>query len=180
MVRGNHQAIDSDARRGVVNHVLSHHSQSDCPLNLSGAARTSPACLLAPVAVELGWMLVANSAGLPIGPEEVLDRYRLAARRAAVDSMHLAGSWGSGDDSRRPESERIIGRFGTLPPRGLDATIGDWDAQVDLAVVIGLLLRGWRKGLDAEADAVLGSGVTARDDLAWWSDRAVEAARRRL
>lgn len=135
---------------------------------------------LAPVAVELGWMLVANSASLPIGPEEVLARYRLAAGRAALDSMHLAGSWRSGDHSRRPEPERITGRFGTLPPRGLDATIGDWDVQVDLAWIVGLLLRGWRKGLDAEAGATLASGVTAAEDLAWWSERAVAAAYRRL
>ncbi len=68
----------------------------------------------------------------------------------------------------------------TLPPRGLDATIGDWDAQVDLTWIVGLLLRGWRKGLDAEAGAILGSGIAAADDLAWWCDRAVEAAARRL
>ena len=67
-----------------------------------------------------------------------------------------------------------------LPPRGLDATIGDWDAQLDLTWIVGLLLRGWRKGLDAEAGAVLASGVPATDDLAWWSARAVDAADRRL
>ncbi len=63
---------------------------------------------------------------------------------------------------------------------GLDAGIGDWEAQVDLAFVIGLLLRGWRKGLDAEAGLVLPTGVTAADDLGWWCDRALEAAARRL
>ena len=68
----------------------------------------------------------------------------------------------------------------TLPPRGLEPTIGDWDAQRDLTWIVGLLLRGWRKGLDAEAGVVLGSGVRAADDLAWWSARAVEAAGRRL
>ena len=47
-------------------------------------------------------------------------------------------------------------------------------------MIVGLLLRGWRKGLDAEAGAILGSGVAAADDLAWWCDRAVEAADRRL
>ena len=67
-----------------------------------------------------------------------------------------------------------------LPPRGLDATIGDWDAQLDLTWIVGLLLRGWRKGLDAEAGDDLASGVSAADDLAWWCDRAVEAAGRRL
>ena len=67
-----------------------------------------------------------------------------------------------------------------LPPRGLDATIGDWDAQLDLTWIVGLLLRGWRKGLDAEAGVVLASGVGRGDDLAWWCERAVEAAGRRL
>jgi len=136
---------------------------------------------LAPVAVDLGWMLVSNSASLPIGPDGVLSRYRLAAGRAALDSMRLAGSWLSGDYPRvSPEAERIADRFGTLPPRGLDATIGDWEAQVDLAWIVGLLLRGWRKGLDAEAGLILASGDSATQDLALWSDRAVEAARRRL
>jgi aminoglycoside phosphotransferase (APT) family kinase protein len=46
----------------------------------------------------------------------------------------------------------------------------------DLAILVGLLLRGWRKGFDAEAGITLGSGVSARDDLAWWCERAVEAA----
>jgi hypothetical protein len=55
-----------------------------------------------------------------------------------------------------------------------------WDAQVDLSWIIGLLLRGWRKGLDAEAATATGSGVSGGDDLAWWSGQAVEAASRRL
>jgi phosphotransferase family enzyme len=54
------------------------------------------------------------------------------------------------------------------------------DAGADLAILVGLLLRGWRKGDDAEAGITLASGMTARDDLAWWCDRAVEAAGRRL
>ena len=135
---------------------------------------------LAPVAVELGWMLVANSASLPIDPEAFLERYRVAAGQAAVDSMHLGASWSMGDDRSRPLQERIAGRFGTLPPRGVDATIGDWAAQVDLTWIVGLLLRGWRKGLDAEAGETLGSGASAVDDLAFWCDRAVEAAGRQL
>jgi hypothetical protein len=52
--------------------------------------------------------------------------------------------------------------------------------QDDLAVLVGLLLRGWRKGFDTEAGMTLASGVHAADDLAWWCERAVEAARRRL
>jgi hypothetical protein len=54
------------------------------------------------------------------------------------------------------------------------------DAGADLAVLVGLLLRGWRKGDDADAGITLASGVGAADDLAWWCDRAVEAAGRRL
>jgi len=56
----------------------------------------------------------------------------------------------------------------------------DWDTQADLAILVGLLLRGWRKGIDAEAGVILPTGVSATDDLARWSARAVEVARRRL
>ena len=97
--------------------------------------------LVAPVAVELGWFLVCNVAGLPIAPDDVLERYRRAA--------------GLPDDDR-------------------------WAAERDLALVVGLLLRGWRKGLDAEAGLVTACGWTATDDLAWWGKEAAEAARRRL
>jgi hypothetical protein len=68
----------------------------------------------------------------------------------------------------------------TVPALAADAVLGDWALQVDLAWIVGLLLRGWRKGADAEAGAVIGSGVAATDDLGWWCDRAVEAAGRRL
>ncbi|HET7703150.1 MAG TPA: aminoglycoside phosphotransferase family protein [Candidatus Limnocylindrales bacterium] len=56
----------------------------------------------------------------------------------------------------------------------------DGARENDLAILIGLLLRGWRKGADAEAGVVHASGVSATDDLAWWCERAVEAARRVL
>ena len=93
--------------------------------------------LVAPIAVELGWFLVANVAGLPLPPDEVLDRYR-----------QIAG----------------------LPDDAL------WAAQRDLTVVVGLLLRGWRKGLDAEAGLDLPDGRSATADLMWWSTSAVAAA----
>jgi hypothetical protein len=99
--------------------------------------------LTAPVAVELGWFLVSNSANLPLPPEDVLERYRESAREA-----------------------------GSEPP--------GWSEQVDLVWIIGLLLRGWRKGLDAEAGVMLPSGIGAADDLAWWCEKAVEAAGRRF
>lgn len=110
----------------------------------------------APAAVELGWFLVSNSGALPVGPDEVLEAYR---RAIAFD----AGRWRHGEE-----------------PNDIAHLIGDWDAQVDLAMLVGLLLRGWRKGLDAAAGIRLASGIGAADDLAWWCDRAIEAAARRL
>jgi hypothetical protein len=105
--------------------------------------------LRAPVAVELGWFLVSNSASVPDQPEAVLESYRRLP------------SWG-------------------LDTVDVNQVLGNWEAQSDLTWIIGLLLRGWRKGLDAEADVVLPTGLTAAADLAWWSERAVEAADRRL
>ena len=97
----------------------------------------------APVAVELGWLLVSNVAALPVPPTAIVERYFLSA----------------------------VSR---------DVELGDWDAQVDLTWIVGLLLRGWRKGLDADAGTPTGWGATAANDLAWWCRRAVEGAGRRL
>lgn len=97
--------------------------------------------MVAPVAVDLAYLLVANTSAFPVGPADVLDRYRAAAR---------------------------------------PTTDEEWATTVDLTMIIGLLLRGWRKGLDARAGARLASGTDAVDDLAWWGKRAVEAAGRRL
>lgn len=111
--------------------------------------------LRAPVAVELAWFLVSNVAILPEDPDAILDRYR--------DTIGLRGLPG-------------VGR----PNGGAGRVLGDWDAQGDLTWIVGLLLRGWRKGLDAEAGVATGWGATASDDLAWWCRRAVEASDRRL
>jgi hypothetical protein len=97
--------------------------------------------LVAPIAVELGWFLVCNVAGLPVPPDEVLERYRRAA--------------GMPDDET-------------------------WATQRDVALIVGLLLRGWRKGLDARAGLVTACGWQAGEDLDWWAREVVEAARRRL
>jgi phosphotransferase family enzyme len=97
--------------------------------------------LVAPVAVELGWFLVANVAGLPLPPDEVLERYRI--------------------DSGMPNDDT-------------------WAAQWDLAVITGLFLRGWRKGLDAAAGVVHPNGLGAEQDLAWWAATAKTAADRHL
>jgi hypothetical protein len=59
-------------------------------------------------------------------------------------------------------------------------TVAGWQAQTDAAILVGLLLRGWRKGADAEAGLTLASGVSADVDLAWWCERALVAAGRIL
>jgi hypothetical protein len=112
--------------------------------------------LRAPVAVELGWLLVSNVAQLPEPPEVVLDVYREASE-FNIDPDDDGADW----------------------TRLVDA-VGDWEAQVDLTWIVGLLLRGWRKGLDAESGTPTGWGMSGADDLAWWCDRAVPAAERRL
>jgi aminoglycoside phosphotransferase (APT) family kinase protein len=111
--------------------------------------------LRAPVAVELGWFLVSNVALLPAAPVPVLDVYRDAMRRQLARSV---------------DGE----------PAAWDGLIGDWDAQTDLAWVVGLLLRGWRKGIDAQAGVSHPSGMSAAEDLAWWCEMAIKAAERRL
>ena len=112
--------------------------------------------LRAPIAVDLGWLVVANSGSLPLPPEPVVD--------AALEAVAWhAGRWGYGSD--RHDAAGLV---------------GDVDVQRDLTWIVGLVLRGWRKGLDAEAGARLPSGLTADEDLAWWCRRAVEAADRRL
>jgi hypothetical protein len=108
--------------------------------------------IVAPVAVELGWFLVSNTGSLPEPPDQVLERYRRALGGVpAPESL--------GED------------------RGLDI-VGDWAAQIDLAMIVGLLLRGFRKGLDTDAGVMLASGVSAADDLAWWCESAVAASAR--
>jgi len=77
--------------------------------------------------------------------------------------------------------DEVLERYRTVAfelPRQVPAVLGDWEAQVDLAMIVGLLLRGFRKGLDAEAGVTLASGVSAADDLAWWCERAVAASAR--
>lgn len=106
---------------------------------------------VAPIAVEVGWFLVANVASLPLPPDEVIARYRSKLSYAISDAED-DGRWIGGSE--------------------LD------DDGVDAAILVGLLLRGWRKGMDAEAGITLASGVSAADDLAWWCESAVAAADR--
>jgi hypothetical protein len=109
--------------------------------------------LRAPIALEMGWFLVSNSGSLPVGPDAVMRAYRDVLDR---------DKWGF---------------YGGVAEGGLT---GDWDLQLDLTWIVGLLLRGWRKGLDAEAGVTLPSGISAAADLAWWCEQAVDAAYRRL
>ena len=111
--------------------------------------------MVAPVGVELGWFLVSNVASLPLAPAEILDRYESKVAYAISDNE---------DDH---------GWVGSNPA-------GSWNQQVDAAILVGLILRGWRKGADAEAGLTLASGVSAADDLAWWCEQAIEAADRLL
>jgi hypothetical protein len=64
-------------------------------------------------------------------------------------------------------------------PLPADEVLARYDpaADLELAWIVGLLQRGWRKGYDAEAGVVHPSGMTAADDLALWSRKAVAAAR---
>ncbi len=123
----------------------------------------------APVAVELGWFLVSNVALLPVGPDDIFARYR-----AAVGVRQLATADARQADARQASAVAVARASGSA------AVIGDWAGQIDLAILVGLLLRGWRKALDVEAGLTLPTGATAAEDLGWWCNRAVEAARRQL
>ena len=100
--------------------------------------------------------MVTNSAELPFAPG-----------RGAAPLRHepgwYAGRWGAGTAATTSRASSATGT-----------------PQLDLAWIVGLLLRGWRKGADTANGVTLGSGVAAGDDLAWWAERAVEAAGRRL
>ena len=135
---------------------------------------------LAPVALELGWLLVGNSGVLPDRPDVVLDRYRSAVERVAGSALAVTPPFDPARGFPVDALAAVIGDPTTARFRTADRVLGDWATQMDLVWIVGLLLRGWRKGLDAEAGATLGSGIAARDDLAWWCDRATEAAARQL
>ena len=75
------------------------------------------------------------------------------------------------------DPDEVLDRYRRAAGRPADQ---EWAADRDLAILVGLLLRGWRKGLDAEAGVTTAGGWPAADDLAWWSGQAVAAASRRL
>jgi len=135
---------------------------------------------LAPVAVELGWMLVTNSASLPEPPEAILARYRSALAVVAGSAITLAGPFDPALAYPPSALRATLGHDDVPRNRSAEGVVGAWEVQLDLIWIVGLLLRGWRKGIDAETGATLGSGVSAVDDLAWWCEKATEAASRRL
>ena len=103
--------------------------------------------MLGPVAVELGWLLVGNSGVLPDRPEAVLDAYRGAVAALEGEVIQV------GRPIRRPRRAyppdalaAVVGEDEPARFRPADAVLGDWALQVDLAWIVGLLLRGWRKG----------------------------------
>jgi hypothetical protein len=60
-----------------------------------------------------------------------------------------------------------MARFrGALAAHGVDVDAGWWDAQLDLSLLGTVVQLGWEKALGDD------------DELAWWTDRAREGARR--
>jgi hypothetical protein len=113
---------------------------------------------------------LANAGIAPDGAVEMVDWQMVMVAPAAVE---LGWFLVANVNALPLAPDSIIERYWAR--RGVDR-----GRQDDLAVLVGLMLRGWRKGLDAEAGICLASGVAAGDDLAWWCDRAVEAADRVL
>jgi hypothetical protein len=107
--------------------------------------------MFGPVALELGWFLVANVASLPWSAPATLERYG-----------------------------RLLGYAGDAAEDLQGSSSGAEISELELAWIVGLVLRGWRKGPDAEAGLVHPSGVSAVEDLAEWCARAVDAGRRLL
>jgi hypothetical protein len=115
-----------------------------------------------------GDLKLANVGVAEDGAVELVDWQMVMVAPAAVE---LGWFLVSNVDGLPLPAPAVLERYWNL--RGVPPGRAD-----DLAILVGLLLRGWRKGLDAEAGIRLGSGVSAADDLAWWCDRAVEAAGR--
>ena len=137
---------------------------SDDPEPLLARLHDQPARLLH------GDLKLANAGVAPDGALEMVDWQMVMVAPVAIELGWFLVS--NVNALPLPPADVLARYWGR---RGLDA-----GRENDLAILVGLLLRGWRKGLDAEAGITLASGVTARDDLAWWCERAVEAADRLL
>ncbi len=127
------------------------------------------ALLAEPSTLLHGDLKLANAGIAPDGAIDIVDWQMVMVAPVAIE---LGWFLVSNVNALPLPVDAVIDRyrsFGVLREQGLDA-----------AILVGLLLRGWRKGYDTEAGLTLASGVTAADDLAWWCDRAVEAAGRIL
>ena len=119
-----------------------------------------------------GDLKLANAA---LGPGDLVRFIDWSMTIVAPVALELGWFLVSNSGSLPEAPERVLERYRAVARPDV---VGDWDAQVDVAMVIGLLLRGFRKGLDTEAGVTLASGVSAADDLAWWCERAVAAGAR--
>ncbi|MFL5755168.1 MAG: phosphotransferase family protein, partial [Chloroflexota bacterium] len=145
-----------------------------------------PAPLLAALrglpAVPLhGDLKLANVAPLPDGRLAIIDWQMALDSAVAVELgwflvSNVAALPAEPDDVLARYRAAVVGCAGERT----DDVLGDWERQLDLTFLVGLLLRGWRKGLDADAGIATGAGVSARVDLLDWSRRAVDAAQRSL
>ena len=107
---------------------------------------------LAPVAIELGWFLVSNVASLPLPPDEVIRRYR--ATLGVVD----------------------LG-CGATTVDGLAVVSSTRTASTPRSSSVCCCVAGARAPTPQRGSRSR-PGVSAADDLAWWCERAVEAADR--
>jgi hypothetical protein len=123
-----------------------------------------------------GDLKLANVGVEPDGSVDVVDWQMVSVAPVAIE---LGWFLVSNVASLPLQPDDVLARYhaalSSLEAAG-QATASDWDAQMDAALLVGLLLRGWRKGADAEAGNKLASGVTAAADLAWWSERGLVAA----
>jgi hypothetical protein len=119
-----------------------------------------------PVALLHGDLKLANAGIAPDGSIEIVDWQMVMVAPAAIE---LGWFLVSNVASLPLRPDEALDRY--WHARGLDGS-----EENELAVLVGMLLRGWRKGYDAEAGVTLASGVPANDDLAWWCDRAIEAS----
>ncbi len=139
---------------------------SDDPARLVRALDDQPATLVH------GDLKLANVGIAAHGVVDVVDWQMVSLAPVAIE---LGWFLVSNVNALPLAPEAVLDRYWRLSGRAPGR-----EREEDLAILVGLLLRGWRKGYDAEAGITLASGVSARDDLAWWCDRAVEAAGRVL
>ena len=150
------------------------HSLGDDPRPLVDALATMPSTLIH------GDLKLANVGIEPGGTIDLVDWQMVTVAPVAVElGWFLVSNVAS---LPFPPDDVLTRYHAATVNQGVagEPTVAAWQAQTDAAILVGLLLRGWRKGADAEAVLTLASGVSAADDLAWWCDRALEAAGRIL